>query len=241
LPKGSGSTGHGQARAEGEGGIDRTSSVKTRLKNRGRDLIRSLARAGERSASQKEQHEPVDNSGVEASSASKVLEGQPHTSDSPLDSGNDMPLTSHVSDRMPKDSRSLPESCLELAIKWMNVHCPDYNIPSGVNEKEMQEKIHSQIQNLEIGQTRTKNVVENTVRNILLFRGLANSITLFDPTKGSRVAVNGLFGILEVSNMTRVFGALISSVIAQALSGYFLMDVCLLVIVLHALYYFFGC
>jgi len=226
LPKGSGSTGHGEARAEGEGGSDRTSSVKTRLKNRGRDLIRSLARAGERSTSRKEQHEQVINSGVEASSASKVLEGQPHTSDSPLDLGKDMSLTTHVSDQMPKDSRSLPESCLELAIRWMNVHCPDYNIPSGVNEKEIQEKIESQIKKLEIGQTRTKNVVENTVRYILLFRGLANSITIFDPTKGSRVAVNGLFGILEVSNMARVFGALISSVMAQALFGHFLMDGC---------------
>jgi len=240
LPKGSGSTGHGQARAEGEGGIDRTSSVKTRLKNRGRDLIRSLARVGERSTSRKEQHEQVVNSGVEASSASKVLEGQPHTSDSPLDLCNDMPLNTHVSDQMPKDLRSLPESCLELAIKWMKINCPDYDIPSGVNEKEMQEKIQSQIENLEMGQTRTKNVVENTVRYILLFRGLANSITTFDPTKGSRVAVNGLFGILEVSNMTQVLGALISSVMAQVIFVYFLMDGCLLVIVLHAPNYFFG-
>ena len=71
----------------------------------------------------------------------------------------------------------------------------------------MQKRISAQIEDLEKGQTRTRNVVENTIRYILLFKNLANSITIFDPTKGSRIAVNGLFGILEVSRMFHVFGA----------------------------------
>jgi len=123
-----------------------------------------------------------------------------------LGGGDDTAVSTHVSDQRAKGSESTRKSCLELAIISLKGGQPDNNIPSDVDKATLDtdvlvQNIHRQMENLETSQTRIKNVIANTIRYILLFRGLGNSAASFDPTKASRVAVNGMFGILEVSRI----------------------------------------
>jgi hypothetical protein len=210
VQNGSGSINRDQARTKDERGRGREPprSTATRMKNWARERSKSIfAGAGKRSSSQIKRQKQVIISGVRASSASKVPKEQLQTSASSPNSGNERPVATCIPDPKPENLRLTPKSCLEVAIEWMQTNHPGYHPATDVNHAEIQKSISTKIENLEKGQTRTKNVVQNTIRYILVFKGLANSITAFDPTKGSRIAVGGLYGILEASRMFHTFGA----------------------------------
>ena len=68
-----------------------------------------------------------------------------------------------------------------------------------LNTDNLQQNVEDLIKSFQAGETRTKNIVNNTIRYILVFKNLGNAAATFDPTKASRIVANGMFGILEVS------------------------------------------
>ena len=131
-----------------------------------------------------------------------------------LNSSNSAAVLTLVLDPELKATKPTRESCLERAIKSLNGPQVDGSrtrkvekeniLLSGVdleslNTDNLQQNVEDRIKSFKAGETRTKNIVNNTIRYILVFKNLGNAAATFDPTKASRIVANGMFGILEVS------------------------------------------
>ena len=114
-----------------------------------------------------------------------------------------------VQNQTQTESTASRKSCFELAIESLCLSDQHFREKitklrlentDELSDEALIKSIRGQAEKLKDSQTRTKNVIETTIRYTLLFKGLVNVATVFDPSKASRVAGNALFGILEVNS-----------------------------------------